>query len=65
MKIKIRPRLDAKLVADARALGLDISRIVDEALIREIEAKRFQRRANRTARAVTPPGKHEPNRAGR
>ena len=31
MKIKIRPRLDTKLVAEARALGLDISRIVEEA----------------------------------
>jgi len=42
MKVKIRPRLDAKLVADARALGLDISRIVEEALIRETDAERIR-----------------------
>ena len=47
MKIKIRPRLDTNLVAEARALGLDISRIVEEALIREIEAERIRRLENR------------------
>lgn len=43
MKIKIRPRLDTKLVAEARALGLDISRIVEEVLIREMAAERIRR----------------------
>lgn len=33
-KIRIRLRLDALLVAEARHLGLDLSRIVDEALVR-------------------------------
>jgi post-segregation antitoxin (ccd killing protein) len=47
MKIKIRPRLDALLIAEARALGLDISRIVEEALIRKIEAERVRRLENR------------------
>ena len=46
MKIKIRPRLDTKLVAEARALGLDLSRIVDEALTREIEEERRRRQAD-------------------
>ena len=43
MQIKIRPRLDSKQVAEARALGLDISRIVEEALIRETDAERIWR----------------------
>lgn len=45
--MKIRPRLDTNLVAEARALGLDISRIVEEALIREIKAERIRRLENR------------------
>jgi post-segregation antitoxin (ccd killing protein) len=47
MKIKIRPRLNAEMVAAARRLGLDVSRIVDEALIREIEAERLRFEADR------------------
>jgi post-segregation antitoxin (ccd killing protein) len=47
MKIKIRPRLDTKLVVEARALGLDISRIVEEALVRDIEAERLRFKAER------------------
>lgn len=47
MKIKIRPRLNAEMVNAARRLGLDVSRIVDEALTREIEAERRQRQADR------------------
>lgn len=47
MKIKISPRLDAKLVAKARARGLDLSLIVDEALIRAIEDDRVRRLLNR------------------
>jgi post-segregation antitoxin (ccd killing protein) len=43
MKIKIRSRLDTKLVAEARALGLDISQIVEETLIREMAAERIRR----------------------
>ena len=43
MKIKIRPRPDAKQVAVARAIGLDISRIVEEALIRETAAESIRR----------------------
>jgi post-segregation antitoxin (ccd killing protein) len=43
MKIKIRPRLDTNLVAEARTLGLDISRIVEEALIRETAAESIRR----------------------
>ena len=46
MKIKIRPRLNAEMVNEARRLGLDVSRIVDEALTREIEAERRRRQAN-------------------
>ena len=45
IRIKIHPRQDAKQVAEARALGLDISRIVDEALIRETAAERIRRQA--------------------
>ncbi|MFC3084541.1 hypothetical protein D2N39_10300 [Gemmobacter lutimaris] len=40
MKIKIRPRLNAEMVDAARRLGLDLSLIVEEALVREIEAER-------------------------
>lgn len=47
MKIKIRPRLNAEMVDAARRLGLDLSRIVDEALTREIEAERRRRQADR------------------
>lgn len=47
MKIKIRPRLNAEMVNEALRLGLDLSRIVDEALIREIEAERRRRQVDR------------------
>jgi len=47
MKIIIRPRLNAEMVEEARRLGLDLSRIVDEALIKEIEAERRRRQADR------------------
>jgi post-segregation antitoxin (ccd killing protein) len=47
MKIKIRPRLNAEMVNEARRLGLDVSRIVDEALVREIEAERHRRQVDR------------------
>ena len=47
MKTKIRPRLDANLVAEARALGLDLSLIVDAALNRAIEAECVRRPVNR------------------
>lgn len=47
MKIKIRPRLDAKLVAEARAFGFDISLIVEEASIRKIKAERARQLENR------------------
>lgn len=47
MKIKIRPRLNAEMVDEARRLGLDLSRIVDEALIREIEAECLRLKADR------------------
>lgn len=46
-KIRIRLRLDALLVGEARRLGLDLSRIVEEAMIREIEAERRRRQADR------------------
>ena len=46
-KIRIRLRLDALLVGEARRLGLDLSRIVDEALVRETEAERCRRQADR------------------
>jgi post-segregation antitoxin (ccd killing protein) len=45
MRIKIRRKLDAILVAEARALGLDISQIVEGALIRETAAERIRRQA--------------------
>lgn len=47
MKIKIRPRLNAEMVDAARRLGLDLSLIVEEALVREIEAERRRREADR------------------
>lgn len=47
MKIKIRPRLNAEMVNEARRLGLDVSRIVDEALVRETEAERRRRKVDR------------------
>ncbi|MEO3480342.1 type II toxin-antitoxin system CcdA family antitoxin [Phaeobacter sp. CAU 1743] len=47
MKIKIRPRLNTGMVSEARRLGLDVSRIVDDALIQEVEAERRRRQADR------------------
>lgn len=47
MKIKIRPRLNSEIVKEARRLGLDLSRIVEDALIREIEAERLRRQLDR------------------
>jgi post-segregation antitoxin (ccd killing protein) len=47
MKITIRPRLNAEMVAAARRLGLNLSRIVDEALVREIATERLRREADR------------------
>lgn len=47
MKIKIRPRLNTEMVDAARCLGLDLSRIVHDALIREIEVERHRRQADR------------------
>jgi post-segregation antitoxin (ccd killing protein) len=47
MKITIRPRLNAEMVDEARRLGLNLSRIVDEALTREIEAERLRRQVDR------------------
>lgn len=63
MKIKIRPRLDTKQVAEARALGLDISRIVEEALIRETAAERIRRQTGEAEnrRAVKTPCDNEPD----
>jgi hypothetical protein len=46
-KIRIRPRLKAKMVIEARRWGLDLSRIVEEGLVREIEAERRRRQADR------------------
>lgn len=46
-KIRIRPKLNAEMVNEARRLGLDLSRIVEEALIREIEAECSRRQADR------------------
>ena len=36
MKVTIRPRLNTGMVSEARRLGLDMSRIVDDAFTREI-----------------------------
>lgn len=47
MKIKIRPRLNAEMVNEARRFGLDLSLIVNEALVRESEAERRRRQADR------------------
>lgn len=47
MKIKIRPRLNAEMVDEARRLGLDLSLIVEEALVRETEAEHRRRQADR------------------
>ena len=47
MKIKIRPRLNAEMVNETRRLGLDLSLIVEEALVREIEAERRRRQVDR------------------
>lgn len=46
-KIRIRPRLNAEMVNEARCRRLDVSRIVEEALTREIEAERRRRQAHR------------------
>lgn len=46
MKIKIRPRLNAEMVDAARRLGLDLSLIVEEALVRENEAERRRRQVD-------------------
>ena len=43
MKIKIRLKLNAEMVSEARHLGLDLSRIVEEGLTQEIEAERRRR----------------------
>lgn len=65
MQIKIRPRLDTKQVAEARALGLDISRIVEEALIRETAAERIRQQTGQAMNREggDDPGYHEPDRA--
>jgi post-segregation antitoxin (ccd killing protein) len=65
MQIKTRPRLDTKQVAEARALGLDISRIVEEALIREMAAERIRRQTGqaKNREGGEDPGYHEPDRA--
>jgi post-segregation antitoxin (ccd killing protein) len=39
--------LKAKMVIEARRWGLDLSRIVEEGLVREIEAERRRRQADR------------------
>ncbi len=66
MRIKIRPRLDTNLVAEARALGLDLSLIVDTALIRAIEAECVRRPVNRAGDSAGDGGSgmHEPHRTG-
>lgn len=65
MQIKIRPRLDTKQVAEARVLGLDISRIVEEALIRETAAERIRQQVGQAMNREggDNPGYHEPDRA--
>lgn len=47
MKIKIRVRLSSEKVNEACRLGLDLSQIVDQALIRHIEAECLRRLEDR------------------
>ncbi len=46
-KIRIHPKLNVEMVIEARRWGLELSRIVDEALVRETEAERRRRKVDR------------------
>jgi post-segregation antitoxin (ccd killing protein) len=47
MRVKVSVTLSSDLVDEARSLGLNMSRIVETALIREVAAERLRRQADR------------------
>ena len=47
MRIKLSVTLNTDLVDEARRLGLNLSRILEAALIREVAAERLRRQADR------------------
>lgn len=47
MRVKVSVTLSTDLVDEARRLGLNMSRIVEAALIREVAAKRLRRQEDR------------------
>lgn len=47
MRVKVSVILSTDLVDEARRLGLNLSRIVEAALIREVAAERLRRQADR------------------
>lgn len=47
MRVKVSVRLSADLVDEARRLELNMSRIVEAALIQEVAAERLRRQADR------------------
>ncbi|MBR2655643.1 MAG: type II toxin-antitoxin system CcdA family antitoxin [Loktanella sp.] len=49
MRVKVSVTLSADLVDDARGLGLNMSRIVEAALIEETKAERIRRQKDRAA----------------
>lgn len=47
MRVKVSVTLSTDLVDEARRLGLNLSRIVEAALIREVAAERLRQQADR------------------
>ena len=47
MRVKVSVTLSSDLVDEARRLGLNMSRIVEAALVREVAAERLHRQAVR------------------
>jgi post-segregation antitoxin (ccd killing protein) len=47
MRVKVSVTLSSDLVDEARSLGLNMSRIVETALIRGVAAERLRRQADR------------------
>lgn len=47
MRVKVSLKLSTDLVDEARCLGLNLSRIVEAALIREVATERLRRQVDR------------------
>jgi post-segregation antitoxin (ccd killing protein) len=47
MRVKVSLKLSTDLVDEARRLGLNLSRIVEAALIREVATERLRRQVDR------------------